>query len=56
MTVEDEIRLLREMLDRAEALSSSGDPLMSSQYGLLRGRITALLAQLAATEAELDRH
>lgn len=55
MSVDDQIRLLVEMLERAKALSASGDPLMSSQYQLLHGRITALLAQLAITESEITR-
>ncbi|BBK32985.1 hypothetical protein EDC65_4403 [Stella humosa] len=40
----DEIRLLREIEERARVLCASADPLMRGQYQHLAGRVTALLA------------
>lgn len=54
MSVDDEIRLLREIQDRVKVLAGSADPLMASQYQLVQGRITALLAQISAAPSELS--
>jgi hypothetical protein len=55
MTTEQELGTLRQMESLALSLAQSTDPLAASQYRLLHGRITALIAVLAANPAELSR-
>ena len=52
MTTEDELKVLRQMEVLATRLLQSTDPLTASQYRLLHGRVTALIAVLAVHEAD----